>query len=352
MDNYHGGDIYDKDIRWDFSVNINPLGMPESMKQAALRGVCSSAAYPDVDQSKLRSRFAEKLQVPEETLFFGNGVAELLMTVAQASSPEVAVIPVPSFQEYERAAAAVKAEIRWVGLAEEKDFVLGEEELQEIRKIGREEHRPVSVLLGNPNNPTGQCVPGEIMKKLVEACEEDGFRLVIDESFLPFLSNEKEWTLLRNAAVSENVVVLRSMTKIYGMPGLRAGYLVSGDPNLHKRMEERTQPWRLSLPAQCAMEEAAGEEDWAAKTRAYIESERAYLSNELPKGPVQKIVSGKAPFFLMKTERTDLKEILLKQGILIRDCRNFRGLPGNYVRIAIRNHEENARFLEAWRSIT
>ena len=350
----HGGDIYDKDIRLDFSVNINPLGMPESVLQAAMRGVAHSTQYPDVRNSRLRALFSERWEVPEESLFFGNGAAELLMTVLQSDPTDRVILPIPSFQEYERATVSIGSEISWILLSEEKKYVLGEEELQQILKEAEDaknKGQSVAVLLGNPNNPTGQCVPREILQQLSEAAEEKKFRLMIDESFLPFVPDEETRTMRKTAAGSDQVVVLRSMTKIYGMPGLRAGVLVSGNRTLLENMEKKTQPWRLSLPAQLAMEAAIQEPDWIEKTIRLMEDERTFLTEGLSRGLTRKILAGDAPFLLVEPTVPDLKERLLREGILIRDCQNFRGMGSGYVRLGIRTREENETLLNTWRNI-
>lgn len=354
MEPLHGGDIYDKDVRLDFSVNINPRGMPEAVLQAALSGVKDSTTYPDVKNTRLRELISACWSVPEDALFFGNGTAELMMTAVQAVPSDVYILPVPSFQEYERAAGSVSGEIHWIPLSEEKEFLLGEEERDRILDAAektRREQKTATILLGNPNNPTGQCVPREILAELAEYSEKKNVRLIVDESFLPFVPDSKERSLIQKAWGSEQILVLCSMTKIYAIPGLRAGVMISGNDTLLQQSRERTQPWRLSLPAQRAMEAAVQETDWIRKTIELIEKERIYLRQELSHGLARKVISGEAPFFLLAPEPPDLKEQLLREGILIRDCRNFRELHGDFVRIGIRTHEENTRLIEAWRNI-
>ena len=196
----HGGRTYGETARLDFSANINPLGMPEKVRDAALQGVLRSGEYPDPSNTVLTEKLSRRWGISPEMLTFGNGAAELLLRAACACPSDVTIIPIPSFYEYERAARACGSEICWIRLEKENGFVLDERILSEILHAARRERdrgKTVSVLLGNPNNPTGRCIPGEILDALLTALEQMDIRLLVDESFLPFAKAEETHTVIR-----------------------------------------------------------------------------------------------------------------------------------------------------------
>ncbi len=199
----HGGRTYGEAARLDFSANINPLGMPEKVRDAAdaaLQGVLRSGEYPDPSNTVLTEKLSRRWGISPEMLTFGNGAAELLLRAACACPSDVTIIPIPSFYEYERAARACGSEICWIRLEKENGFVLDGRILSEILHAARRERdrgKTVSVLLGNPNNPTGRCIPGEILDALLTALEQMDIRLLVDESFLPFAKAEEAHTVMR-----------------------------------------------------------------------------------------------------------------------------------------------------------
>ncbi len=344
----HGGDIYRCPVEYDFSVNINPLGMPLKSIQAAHEGIVLSGRYPDYRGEKLCRAIARHRAVPEKCIILGNGGAELIYALCHAVRPGRVLAPAPSFHEYAAAVEAVGGKMHYHILRETENFDLDEGILDAIT--------PDTDLffLCNPNNPTGRMVDKELMHRMIARCGKLGVILCVDESFLPFVGDAAERTILsymderQEQETCCKLVVIRSFTKIYGMPGLRLGYLTCNDDALLCAIRKNMQPWNTSVPAQLAGLAALEDEEFFAKTHDMLCAERAYLEQELQRGLVDKLYPGCANYIFFRAGM-QLFDMLMEQGIMIRDCSNFVGLSKGYYRIGIRSHSENQMLIRRWR---
>lgn len=343
MEYTHGGDIYTYGNMLDFSVNLNPIGPSPKILEAAKRGVDQAAAYPDSRCRRLREKLAGKLGIPEQYLIFGNGAADLIYTLVLAEKPKRAILPVPAFSEYEQALAAIGCQIEYVETLEENGFVVDEGFLEKL------DTDPDILFLCSPSNPSGRKIPGKLLMKIAEKCEEKKIRFVLDECFVDFISDEEDLSMTGKTDKFSALLVLRAFTKIYAMPGLRLGYAVSSDGGLLERMEGMRQPWSVSIPAQEAGIAALDEEAQTEKARKLICEERKYIEKEFNRMRM-KYVSSDANFILFYSS-TDLFKHLKNRGILIRDCANYRGLEKGWYRIAVRTREENDRLLNAIKDV-
>ena len=329
--NPHGGDIYRHKIRLDYSANLNPFGTPPLVKEAIVKASECLYPYPDPYCEDLRKAIARKENVPAEFIFCGNGAAELIFSYGIATKPKKVLIVAPTFCEYAQSLTYQETEITYYYLKEEKEFTLSDDILNTITR------EYDTVYLCNPNNPTGKCVPYDLLQKLLMKCKEYGVRFFVDECFL-------EWVNGANSLVGEcmkypNLFVLKAFTKSYGMAGVRLGYAICSDYELFQRMSETSQTWNVSTCAQLAGIAACKCEDFFIKAKTHIESERTRLIHCLRKCNI-KVIEGDANFLLLKSE-LNLFEKLLERGILIRDCSNFIGLTNGYYRIAVKSKEEN-----------
>ncbi len=338
----HGGDIYTKKIQYDFSVNINPLGMPDTVKQAISSAVLQSAAYPEYENRLLREAIARDMGLHAENVLCGNGASELFAAVVHALKPKKAAIPVPSFYGYEWVAGMEHSDICYLPLQEPENFAVTENLLENL--TGETD----LLFLANPNNPTGNCISAELLDRIIMHCKNQGIMVVLDESFIEFTGREGAEKL---ACESENLIVVRTFTKIYAIPGIRLGYLIA-QKDLCEKIERQLPEWNISVPAQAAglalYIKNWGKDFYINKTVEMVKTERKYLTEEIKKmsGGRIKVFPSEANFQLLKTE-LPLYTQLLKQGILIRDCSNYRGLGNGYYRVAVRSHEENIRLLTA-----
>lgn len=341
MKNYvHGGDCYRNQADYDFSININPLGIPEGSKKAALEGILLSDRYPDYRGEELCKALAQKEGVKARQIVLGNGASELIYGLCHALRPKKSLIPIPSFQEYEAAVLGTGGRIVYFELKEENDFGLTEEILPFLTK------ETELLFLCNPNNPTGSLTDKELLLKIAQRCEETGTWLCLDECFLPFLAKEEEVSMKQQTERFPHLFILRAFTKVYGMPGLRLGYGITKEEELLSKLKQALPSWNTSIPAQMAGVAALQDREYLIKARQIIVQEKEYLIKELSKGIADKIYPSAANYIFFRS-REDLKERLLEKKILIRSCSNFKGLSNGFFRIGIRTHEENCAFIRA-----
>lgn len=324
----HGGDVYRNPIEYDFSINVNPLGMPLASIQAAHEGIVLTGRYPDYRAEQLCHAISKAKQIQEDRIIPGNGAAELLFALAQ-TIPGKALTIVPTFTGYAEAVAAGGGELCYAG---------NEQEL-----LAKLDDSIRLVFLCNPNNPTGTLFTREQILRVLAKAEALQAYVCVDECFLPFLEEEASYSMLPYLAEHPRLLVLRAFTKIYCMAGLRLGYLVCGEAELQSKIRAKLQPWNTSIPAQMAGIAALSDTEYLAKTRENLQAERAYLVPRL-RELVAEVYDGYGNFLLFRDE-PDLKERMLDVGVLIRVCDDFEGLDDTYFRIGIRSHSENQEFI-------
>lgn len=339
---YHGGDIYRNQIRLDFSVNTNPLGMPDPVKEALHQAVEEAENYPDIRAQALSAAVAEQLQVRKEQLVFGNGASELFHAVLHAIKPSKILIPVPSFLGYEEAAKAIDCEVIFYEMKKEENFCLTDRILDVL------DENISLVFLANPNNPVGNLVEPELIFQIAEKCRQCDITLVLDECFMELTGKEQTYSFLKRLDEFPNVVVIRAFTKLYAIPGVRLGYLVC-EQNLAEKIRLQLPEWNLSVFAQRAGVAAIKEQEYIARAVVCIQTQRQFLFEELQAAGCS-VFDSDADYLLFYSEMP-LYELFLQRGILIRDCSNFRGLQRGYYRIAVKSEEQNRMFAEVLREI-
>lgn len=339
---YHGGDIYRNQIRLDFSVNTNPLGMPDPVKEALHQAVEEAENYPDIRAQALSAAVAEQLQVQKEQLVFGNGASELFHAVLHAIKPSKILIPVPSFLGYEEAAKAIDCEVIFYEMKKEENFCLTDRILDVL------DENISLVFLANPNNPVGNLVEPELIFQIAEKCRQCDITLVLDECFMELTGKEQTYSFLKRLDEFSNVVVIRAFTKLYAIPGVRLGYLVC-EQNLAEKIRLQLPEWNLSVFAQRAGVAAIKEQEYIVRAVVCIQTQRQFLLEELQAAGCS-VFDSDADYLLFYSEMP-LYELFLQRGILIRDGSNFRGLQRGYYRIAVKSEEQNRMFAEVLREI-
>ncbi len=340
----HGGDIYRNQVEYDFSVNINPMGMPVKSIEAAHEGIVLSGRYPDYKCERLCQEIGRFHGIDQSYAFVGNGAAELIYTLCYTLRPQRALVLAPTFQEYEGAIKAAGGKVNYCYLSEENDFDVDEGVSRSILGMLHGNQKQDILFVCNPNNPTGRIVKKDILIEIIRECQAVGTRVCVDESFLPFVEEENKYSLIYDLQQFSNLIVLRSFTKIYGMPGLRLGYVLSADRVFLDDMREKCQPWSVSVPAQLAGIAALRDEAFLEKTVKLIKEGREFLVQELLPHISDKYFESKANFILFKGD-AGLQNRLLEEGILIRNCENFQGLDRGFYRIAVRSISENKEFV-------
>ena len=342
MTQIHGGDIYTNDIDIDFSVNINPLGIPETVKSVLHQAVEKCSEYPDINSQELCQKLSAWLNIPAEYLLFGNGASELFMAITHAVNPDKVLIPVPSFYGYQHATNAVGAEPVYYYLKEENDFAFDEKFLSVMTE-------DIDMLfLANPNNPTGKVLDMECLIQILEKCRANNILLVLDECFIEFC--EEKNRLLDKLDKYTNLIIIRAFTKIFAIPGVRLGYMLCSDKVLLQKVKAHIPEWNLSTFAQWAGLCCMGQDGYISKTIECVKTERDFLTHGIKeletKGLQIRAYESDVNFILIKTD-IPLYDRLLQKKILIRDCENFQGLSKGYYRIAVKLRSENEKLLKA-----
>lgn len=332
----HGGDIYRNHIAIDFSINVNPLGVPKAVKTALHQAVEYCGRYPDIKAERLKMTVSNMLTVPEEYLLFGNGASELFMAIVHGIKPKKIVIPVPSFYGYEYAGLAAESEIIYYEMNQRDHFSIGDD----FNSILTEE---IDLLfLANPNNPIGNLLDKETVKSLLQYCSEKGIYVVLDECFIEFSGN---WfSMISEIELFDNLILVRAFTKIFSIPGVRLGYLVCKNESLLTKIAKQLPEWNLSCFAQEAGCICAKQTEFLIETKKYVERERKFLEQGLKQRGY--FVFPSSTNFILIYSNKPLYEQLLKKEILIRDCKNFRGLSQGFYRIAVKSRKENEILLE------
>lgn len=341
MKGIHGGDIYRNPVTLDFSVNVNPSGTPEAMTAALQEAVKKCGSYPDIEMEQLKETVGRTLLVPKEYLLFGNGASELFMAIVHGIKPQKTLIPAPSFYGYEYAAGAAKGEIVYHMLKPKTGFCPGEDLLEALTE-------DVDLLfLANPNNPTGRLPGKAYLQRLLDCCRQKRITVVLDECFIEFCGLEH--SMLPELETYENLLLVRAFTKIFAIPGVRLGYLLCSSASLLNRIKRQLPEWNLSVFAQAAGSACGDWQEFLKKTALCVREERQFLAERLRQMGLR-VFPGEANFILVYSKK-DLYEGLLRKGILIRDCENFRGLSKGYYRIAVKTRQENERLIKAMEQI-
>ncbi len=326
----HGGNDLSLDIQYDFSANLSPLGMSESVRRAAAEAAAFSDVYPDPLCRELREKLSGKHGISADDIVCGNGADDLIYRTVSAFKPETALIVSPAFSEYKKALSENGCNVDEYILSEENDFEVTGEILSHIS--GHD-----MVFLCTPNNPTGRIIAPDILEKISQECKQTGAFMFCDESFIGFTESAEKLSAMN--CMNKKTIVLRSFTKLYAMAGLRLGYIVCGDKGIAERIACTGQYWSVSTPAQAAGMAALGEEEYVRAATELVKKERGYLQKELHILGIKNYPSD-ANFILFRADEK-LGERMLKEKILLRCCGDYSGLDGSFYRIAVKKHEEN-----------
>lgn len=353
----HGGDVFGaaRSLQchpraiYDFSANINPLGTSPMALSAITDNLDLIRHYPDPRCAELRAGLTGYLNVAPEKMLLGNGASELIYLLARVMGYRRAIVAAPTFTEYGAAVTIAGGAVHEVPLLEEEKFALP---APRIRKALS--HADV-VFICNPNNPTGGAVKRPIIQSIIEDARTCGATVVVDEAFIDFVHRQEQYTVLPLLNEYSNLIVLYSLTKFFGIPGLRLGVLIAGKPII-KKISAAKDPWNVNSLAQIAGAAALADKEYMAQTRQLIWRERDFLYRAISLIPGLNAFAGEANYLLVKIENPAITSAQLAglsagRGVLVRDCASFSGLGNNYIRVAVKNRAENAVLLNVLREI-
>lgn len=355
----HGGAVFaaaralgmDPSQVLDLSASINPLGVPAAADRAMRRHLRDLVHYPDSASAELTAALADYCGIDPAALIVGNGSTELIYLAMRGVQPASALIPAPTFSEYERAAmTGGTCRITYFPLREPGGFRLDPEKYiaAMTRMVASERtsaaHRALrsAAFLCNPNNPTGVLTPREDVLRIARAARQLRCYLIVDEAFIDFCPEHSIVDAVRN---NPFVIVLRSMTKFYALAGARLGFGVF-PPAVKKTISALREPWSVNRLAQVAGVAALSDDRYRRKTFRLIEEEKRFLEQEFTAMDIRHVPFAANYCLFTVRNGSAVQESLFRKGILVRSCANFRGLTRNHMRIAVRSHAENKRFLE------
>ncbi len=348
----HGGNIFNySDERRkkiiDYSSNINPLGVSSLLKSEISNNFSLLEKYPDPHYRELRESIGVFNDLKKENIVVGNGAVEVLFIYLKVENPKKTMIVSPTFAEYERGLKNIQSELTYFELLEEDDFNIDSKKL--IESLDGEE----LVVLCNPNNPTGKFIELEKIKFLNNELEKRGIKLFIDECFIEFVEGweDKTAALLK----SENIFILRALTKFFAIPGLRLGYGITFNGKIIKDMEKVREPWSVNAFAELGGRVLLNDIEYIDRTYKWILEEKKWFYQELKKNKNIKPYETSTNFILVNLKNIDvdeLKEELLKKDFLVRDASNFKFLNKYFVRLAIKDRVNNKKIIEAIELIT
>ena len=324
----------------DFSANIAPAGISPSVTKSLQKNLKIIQTYPDLHSSGLLSELKKYTRLPKSNLIVGNGAIEIIYNFCSAflSKKTKVLIHTPTFQEYETAAKLNDCKISFfnvINLSETlDDFLL------QIPQNG-------CIFLCNPNNPTGKLLQKKHLLKIIKTAKKLSSIVFVDECFIELVPESNE-SVISYVKKYDNLFVLRSLTKSFGLPGLRIGY-AAGSKQMVEILKKIKIPWSVNSLAQRAAIVSLQNNSNLAKSKIIIKKELAYLINAISKLNGFEYYPSTTNFILIKTKQDSaiIQQKLFKENILIRDCRNFRGLDDHHIRIAVKSHKDNVKLIQA-----
>jgi threonine-phosphate decarboxylase len=346
----HGGvySVNPRLVRVDFSSNVNPLGISGNVIKILRKNLSKlSSIYPDNEHKILKKKIISYLDkgLSQDSISIGNGATEIIYNFARAFVRKQVIVPYPTFCEYELASRKMTAKIKHVPL---KDWKL------DVDGILEKTRNSDAVFLCNPNNPTG-LFSYDLVEKLVDKIDPS-VKILIDESFIEFVDDTKHpRSFIEKINEFRNVVVLRSLTKSFGLAGLRLGYCVS-HPSMEKKISYNKITWNINGLAQLAGISALDNLSHLRKARKIITAERELMYTTINNNLRSfSAIKSDVNFYLIRLSHGHCRQIrdllLKKNGILVRECSDFKGLNDKYIRVAVRTHGENLALFNSLESL-
>lgn len=346
--NIHGGSIYTEDgiieskNYIDFSSNINPFGVSHIIKNSIIESIQNLVHYPDSYCRELKRELSYYHKINKDYIICGNGGADIIFRLIKAVSPTNVLIPVPTFSEYESALKECNCKINYFTMPE--PFKITEELLNEIYSGAYD-----FLILCNPNNPTGSLIETKLLKKILDLSKQKQIFVLLDECFYDM--TEYDDSMIHEIDKYPNLFILKSMTKMYAIPGLRIGYGICSDEELIIKIQDTGQPWAVSTLAIKAGCSALHDDDSRTNFLNFLKKERQYFYSELEKLGFKVWKPSANYIFFKAKDNCELDKQLLHYNIFIRHCENYKGLNAEYYRVAILKHEENQYFIKCLKKI-
>jgi len=357
---FHGGNVWEVSEKYgipvdqliDFSISTNPLGAPETALESIHEHLKLIKHYPDPDPERLLEALAKSAGVTPNNVVVGNGSTELIYLFSEVFLEDgyEAVIPVPSFSEYKAAIERFGGNMTFLKCDSSKNFQLNVEELEMTISI-----KTRIIFICNPNSPTGLFYEKEDILRIIKFAAEQNVLVFLDEDYIDFVDDGKRYSMAKYVNEYNNLFVLRSLTKFFGLAGVRIGFGI-GSPDLVKFLKKAKMPWSVNSLAMFATEAAVKDTDFIKRSRLLVSKSRKEMREMFKSIPWLKVYPSETNFLLVEIIQgdltsTQLRNGLAKKGLLIRDCKDFDGLNNRFFRVTVRRPDENKKLVEQIRSL-
>jgi threonine-phosphate decarboxylase len=356
---FHGGNVWEVSEKHnipvdqiiDFSISTNPLGAPEKAVESIRQHLNLIHHYPDPDHKWLLEALAKSAGVAANNVVVGNGSTELIYLFNEVFIEDgyEAVIPVPTFSEYKAAIERFGGNMVFIKCISANNFKLN---LEELENSVTEKTR--IIFLCNPNSPTGWLYEKSDILRIIKFAADENVLVFVDEDYIDFVDDSKRYSMADYVKEYNNLFVLRSLTKFFGLAGVRIGFGV-GSPDLVNVLKRVIMPWSVNILAMFAAAEAVKDTEFIKKSRLLLSNSKRQMLEMFKTIPWLKIYPSETNFLLIEIIRKDLTstqlaEGLAKRGLLIRDCKDFDGLNNRFFRVTVRKPEENRKLVEQIKS--
>lgn len=368
MSNIHGGNIFqfahEQRIEpyevIDFSANINPLGPSQrglSALEAQLRYI---SHYPDASNDDVLNSIADTYGMNKNQIVVGNGAAELLYAICRLPGYTGAFVPAPGFSEYKEALEASRIPVRDIYYRPREDdngkpyFEVPYLALETFAAELKGQDGRIIVFLGNPNNPDGTLLDKNHIRTVASMLKDANSLLVIDESFIDFVGNDtlqdNEYSMRSLVNEFDNIIVVHSFTKFYAVPGLRSGAAFS-NPQIIDQLQKFIPTWSVNTLAQAYTKSALNDVEYVKHTKQVLREEQHYMYNALDAIGGITVYPPSANFILFHIEQEgvtadSINDALKKHKMIVRNCDSYMGLNSQWVRVAIKDHDNNVRLVD------
>jgi threonine-phosphate decarboxylase len=347
-DSFHGSDLEVISTRYHIDINsivpyasnVNPLGISPLARQALIDNVDAIKAYPDRNYTELKESISNYTGVDTDKLILGNGTSELIRLALKTLSPKKTMIVGPTYSEYGKAAQVVGSTVEPYMLTNLDDF-----ELEVSQFLKRLNSTLDLLIICNPNNPTGKAISKNDMEEITEHCKNLGITLLVDETYVEFVSDVDSISSVALTKKYDNLIVLRGVSKFFSAPGLRLGYAITGNRDFLEACAGDKIPWNINAYASVARV-MFEDEQYINLTRSLIQTERNLIYSALSPRKTIKLFKPAANFILIKLLKegqtaSEVFEHCIQKGLMIRDCTDYEGLGEKYIRFCFMKPEQN-----------
>jgi len=352
----HGGNIFqvarqkglNAENIIDFSANINPLGMSPRAKKIIASSSSALSNYPDNEAYEFINELSIYHDLPADNFIAGNGSSEFITLIPAILRPKSVLMVAPTFSEYEYSFHRAKGVVFYLNTREKDGFILEGKTLFDELKRGYS-----ALYLCNPCNPTGVMLPADMLKEIITAASKKGTCVILDETYTDFNENNSVKSMVKKY---DNLIILRSMSHFFALPGLRIGYVISHTKHI-ERIRNRQAPWSINTIAQQAGIESLKDHGFIQKSIKYNSTTMPAFAKDLQSLPFITVFESHASFILFRMSESapvspeELYEKLLAKKLLVRMCDDFQELDNSFFRVSVKKKNENKKLVSVIRKI-